>query len=186
MVVEYPNLDSLPSQLLSNRREPAYTASSPGRESLGSFEYPLNSTRVERIQEPLDPLSTDQERVLSLVKEGHNVFFTGPAGSGKSHILNHIQRYLDTIKKSYAVTAPTGIAAVLVGGQTIHSWSKVGRGEKAVSFYIKKARSTDNRGGSRSQKRPESGWKQTKVLIIDEISMVRFLVFCSGLARKPG
>lgn len=178
VLVDYPNLDRFPAHLRNCGSEPAYIVSSPGADSLGSYEVvsypplPELSPSPERFLDPLVPLSVDQERVLSLVKEGNNVFFTGPAGSGKSLILQHIKRYLDTNNRSYAVTAPTGIAAVLIGGQTIHSWSKVGRGEKPVGYYIKKARQP---GNGKSRDRKDSAWSATQVLIVDEISMVSLL-----------
>jgi ATP-dependent DNA helicase PIF1 len=69
-------------------------------------------------------LNDEQEGVLNVVKSGANVFFTGTAGTGKSYLLCHI---IAELRKQYrpdqiAITAPTGIAAVNVGGQTIHSF----------------------------------------------------------------
>ena len=51
-----------------------------------------------------------------------SVFLTGKAGTGKSTFLRYIR---DNIKKKTVVLAPTGIAAVNVGGQTIHSFFKI-------------------------------------------------------------
>ena len=48
-----------------------------------------------------------------------NLFVTGRAGSGKS---TFIQYLLQNTKKNYVVVAPTGVAAVNVGGRTIHSF----------------------------------------------------------------
>lgn len=50
-----------------------------------------------------------------------NVFITGRAGTGKSTLLNYFRRQT---KKKIAVLAPTGIAAINVQGQTIHSFFK--------------------------------------------------------------
>src|SRR3989344_5590147 len=48
-----------------------------------------------------------------------NIFITGRAGTGKSTLLNH---FVNHTKKNVAVLAPTGVAAVNVQGQTIHSF----------------------------------------------------------------
>lgn len=48
-----------------------------------------------------------------------SVFMTGKAGTGKSTFLKYITR---TTKKKFVVLAPTGIAAVNAGGQTLHSF----------------------------------------------------------------
>ena len=57
---------------------------------------------------------------LHLMEEtGQNVFVTGRAGTGKSTLLD----YFRTItRKNVVVLAPTGVAAVNVSGQTIHSF----------------------------------------------------------------
>ena len=170
--VDYPDLDALPARLSARS---ASGAGAPSYVSTPGTTPPSFTTKQNF--EPLPTLSADQEHVLSLVKQGHNVFFTGPAGSGKSLILKHLTRYFDSMTKTYAITAPTGIASVLIGGQTIHSWSRVGKGEKSVGYYIRKVESTIRHPGAKSKgkhaKAAEAAWKKTEVLIIDEISMVR-------------
>ncbi|CUS12476.1 unnamed protein product [Tuber aestivum] len=169
--VDYPDLDALPARLNARGGDgpgaPPYV--SPPERTPPSFTPRQNP-------EHLCPLKPEQERVLALVKQGHNVFFTGPAGSGKSLILKHIKQYLDGVGRTYAVTAPTGIASVLIGGQTIHSWSRVGKGDKPAVCYINKLKSTikhpDAKLLGKSAKSGETTWKETQVLIIDEISML--------------
>lgn len=169
--VDYPDLDALPARLS------AHGVSRAGAPPYASIpkNTPPSSLTTKQSLEPLVALSSDQERVLSLVKQGHNVFFTGPAGSGKSLILKHIKKHLDNIGKTYAITAPTGIASVLIGGQTIHSWSRVGKGEKSVGYYIQRATNAIRYPGTKSHGKPakSEAWKKTEILIIDEISMVR-------------
>ncbi len=65
------------------------------------------------------PLSREQAEVYALI-EGtkQNVFVTGRAGTGKSTLLNHLSF---TTEKQIVICAPTGVAALNVGGQTIHS-----------------------------------------------------------------
>jgi ATP-dependent DNA helicase PIF1 len=64
-------------------------------------------------------LSAQQQEVFDLI-EGtrEHVFITGRAGTGKSTLLNHLAA---STEKQIAVCAPTGVAALNVGGQTIHS-----------------------------------------------------------------
>lgn len=64
----------------------------------------------------------------------------------------------------YAVTAPTGIAAVLVGGVTMHSFFGVGTGKRGLNHYLKSH--TD----FAEILRKKIG--EIDVLIVDEISMV--------------
>lgn len=120
-----------------------------------------------RNEAPTVPLSDEQQRVLNEVLAGHNVFFTGPAGSGKSLILEHIKYQLIRRGKEVATTAPTGVAADLIAGQTIHSWSRVGKGDKGVLDYIGEAR-----GRQTISETSVSAWNNVQVLIVDEVSMV--------------
>ena len=59
------------------------------------------------------------DQFRDLADTGRNVFLTGPAGSGKSHnVRDYLKRHHDT-----HVTASTGVAALNVGGMTVHRWS---------------------------------------------------------------
>lgn len=113
-------------------------------------------------------LSEEQRKVLNLVAdEGKSVFFTGSAGTGKSVLMREIiavlrkrfQREPDRV----AVTASTGLAACNIGGVTLHSFGGIGLGKEDVPTLVKKIK--------RNQK-AKLRWQRTKVLIIDEISMV--------------
>ena len=78
---------------------------------------------------PGKDLGLDQKIGFDLCKEGHNLFITGVAGTGKSWLLKHIIKYFKTINTEVSVMAPTGIAAVNVGGCTLHSlryWNSKG------------------------------------------------------------
>lgn len=65
------------------------------------------------------PLSLEQAEVFQAI-EGtrQHVFVTGRAGTGKSTLLNHLSWHTS---KQIVIAAPTGVAALNVGGQTIHS-----------------------------------------------------------------
>jgi len=109
-----------------------------------------------------------QKEALDILKAGRNVYLTGAAGSGKTHVLNTYIEYLKERGVCVAVTASTGIAATHLGGVTIHSWSGIGIKDDLSDYDIELL----------TQK--EHLWKRydkTKVLIIDEISMIHGKVF---------
>jgi ATP-dependent exoDNAse (exonuclease V) alpha subunit len=111
---------------------------------------------------PLAALDPDQQRAMDLVCRGRNVFLTGGPGAGKSHTLRTVIAELERrFPGQVLVTAPTGVASILVGGQTIHS--KPGPGipkgcTKAFCFM--------------SSETSREMWSKVRVLIIDEVSML--------------
>lgn len=104
-----------------------------------------------------------QVDALTLLKMGKNVFLTGAPGSGKTYVLNRYIRYLREHQVKVAVTASTGLAATHLQGVTIHSWSGIGikehLHEKDLAYLAKKKLIKDH-------------YQKTKVLMIDEISML--------------
>ena len=98
-----------------------------------------------------------------------SVFLTGKAGTGKSTFLRYIR---DSIKKKTVVLAPTGIAAVNVGGQTMHSFFKIPFKPMLPDDpdYANPARM---RKMLRYTKEKVKLIRQLELIIIDEISMVR-------------
>ena len=104
-----------------------------------------------------------QDQALSVLKTGANVFLTGEPGSGKTHTINKYVAYLRERGIEPAITASTGIAATHIGGMTIHSWSGIG---------IKTALDKRDLDKIVSNKRIAVRMRNTKVLIIDEISML--------------
>src|SRR5574343_2021847 len=77
-----------------------------------------------------------QHEALDILKMGKNVFLTGSAGSGKTHVLNLYIEYLKSHAVDVAVTASTGIAATHLGGMTIHSWSGIGVRSQLTSYDL--------------------------------------------------
>ena len=104
-----------------------------------------------------------QEQALNILKTGANVFLTGEPGAGKTHTINNFVSYLRTCDIEPAVTASTGIAATHIGGMTIHSWSGIGIKTKLDKYDLDKIASSEY-----ISKRIN----RTKVLIIDEVSML--------------
>lgn len=75
-------------------------------------------------------LNIEQQAAASHILSGNNVFVTGSAGTGKTYLIKYVIQELikEYGEDAVAVTAPTGIAAINIGGQTIHSFSGVGLG----------------------------------------------------------
>ncbi len=99
-----------------------------------------------------------------MLKMGKNVFLTGPAGSGKTYVLNSYISYLADRGVDVAITASTGIAATHLGGMTIHAWSGIG---------IKDTLSARDLDHLEQQQYLWKRFEKAKVLIIDEISMLK-------------
>ena len=121
-------------------------------------------------------LSMTQEEALNILKSGRNVYLTGAAGSGKTHVLNEYINYLNERGVAVAVTASTGIASTHLGGMTIHAWSGMGIKDDLSDYDIELL----------TQK--EHLWKRydkTNVLVIDEVSMLhpRFFDSLDKLTR---
>jgi len=104
-----------------------------------------------------------QREALDILKAGRNVYLTGPAGSGKTYVLNKYIQYLKERGVTAAVTASTGIAATHIGGMTIHSWSGIG---------IKDTLSDSDIDLLVQKEHLFKRYEKTKVLIIDEVSMM--------------
>jgi len=111
-------------------------------------------------KQPLELSHELQYAFDQLEHSGKNIFISGRAGTGKSTLLN---LFRSTSRKRMAVVAPTGVAALNVKGQTIHSFFRFAPRLLAPSD-IKKVK--NNRL-----------YKNLEVLIVDEISMVRADMF---------
>lgn len=104
-----------------------------------------------------------QSDALTILKTGANVFLTGEPGAGKTYVLNQYIEYLKDHAISVAVTASTGIAATHIGGVTIHSWTGMG---------VKKNLTPQELDSLEGKQYLWKRFDTTKVLIIDEISML--------------
>ncbi len=104
-------------------------------------------------------LNEEFRRALELMENTEkNVFITGRAGTGKSTLLDYFR---NKTRKRVVVLAPTGVSALNVRGQTIHSFFSF-RPDITPS-KVRKIRAKDS----------ENIYKNIDTIIIDEISMVR-------------
>ncbi|MBF0570233.1 MAG: DUF3857 domain-containing protein [Candidatus Omnitrophica bacterium] len=95
----------------------------------------------------------------ALETTGQHMFITGKAGTGKSTLLQYFRQ---KTAKNVAVLAPTGVAAINIKGQTIHSF-----------FHFKPDVTPESVGDIPVRKRKRKMYQELDALIIDEVSMVR-------------
>ena len=115
-------------------------------------------------------LSPEQKYAFEKFKQGENLFITGPGGTGKTKLIDTLVKHCESTGQAYQVCALTGCAAILLNNsaRTLHSWTgiKLAKGDRdriiAAALKNKKARST---------------WRKTKVLIVDEVSMMSLKIF---------
>ena len=124
--------------------------------------------------------TNDQQGAISAIKRGRNVMITGPGGTGKTTIINHLFTIKDVLMdpvRDLGVTAMTGAAAVLIGGTTLHSYLGIGLGKDSEDDLVKKI------NGREKLKRK---WLDTNTLVVDEVSMLPADLFdkLNGIAKR--
>ncbi|KIY71873.1 hypothetical protein CYLTODRAFT_450370 [Cylindrobasidium torrendii FP15055 ss-10] len=154
-------------QLPGSWDEPAPAVKSRPVTNTRSFDSIPPATAARPSKSGKIELSEEQKYVKSLVLSGKSIFYTGSAGTGKSVLLRDI---ITALKQKYArspdavaITASTGIAACNIGGVTVHSFAGVGIAVEPADVLASKVRKNQKAAGR---------WQRTKVLIIDEVSMV--------------
>lgn len=103
----------------------------------------------------------NQGLALEIMLSGESVLLTGPAGAGKTYVLNQFIKFAKREGKHVSVTATTGLAATHLGGTTIHSWAGIGIMDSLPSNFV-----------THMTKGRVEIIEKTDVLIIDEISML--------------
>ena len=103
-------------------------------------------------------INEDFQKALKILLETNdNVFITGKAGTGKTTFLKH---FVLQCKKKFVILAPTGVAALNAGGETIHSFFKF-----KTDITVDKV--------SKRKYGKNSIYKNLETIIIDEVSMLR-------------
>jgi ATP-dependent exoDNAse (exonuclease V) alpha subunit len=103
----------------------------------------------------------NQALALEIMLSGESVLLTGPAGAGKTYVLNQFIKLAKHEGKHVSVTATTGLAATHLGGTTIHSWAGIGVSDELPSGFAEHI-----------AKGRREIIEKTDVLIIDEVSML--------------
>jgi len=106
-------------------------------------------------------LSEEQQKAYDLIKSTHyNIFIQGAAGAGKSTFIRYLKEHLN---KNMVLCSPTAIAAMNIGGMTLHSFFKL-----PVSDFI-----DEDKLFKMNRKKVGEILLSTELLVIDEVSMVR-------------
>jgi ATP-dependent DNA helicase PIF1 len=115
-------------------------------------------------------LSKEQQIAFDKYVQGHNIFITGPGGSGKSALIRLINDHAYKKFKGIYVTALTGCAAVLLNckAKTLHSWAGIGLGNGTIEQLVTKIK---------KNKFAKALWKSTDILVVDEVSMMSLKMF---------
>lgn len=131
-------------------------------------------------------LTPDQEEALKLIEADEDCFITGGPGTGKSWIIREWSKRTD---KSVLLCAPTGVAAINIGGQTIHRLFSLPVKEDVYTptdvshKYSTAAAYYEPEGDKNFVKNP---LYHADVLVIDEISMCRGDIFEMVMATVRG
>lgn len=121
------------------------------------------------LPENIDLENPEFQQVFRLLRHTDaNIFLTGKAGTGKSTFLRYI---CNNISKNSVVLAPTGVAAVNVGGMTIHSFFQMPLRPVPPDDPDYSVKAFKNSGKFSRSKRKLI--KQLDLIVIDEVSMVR-------------
>lgn len=107
-------------------------------------------------------LTSGQREAFERLIAGQNVFLTGYAGTGKSYVLDRFLAWLEAGEEECIAMAPTGVAALQIrNGTTIHRALRLGIGFLDPNAPVK----------------APATLKAARVVVIDEISMVRIDMF---------
>ena len=114
--------------------------------------------------------TAEQQEAIDLATRSESFYLCGPAGTGKTVLIDEIAERLYRQKKVVAVTAMTGVAACLLGSsaQTMHSWAGIGLAMEEAGVLA-----------SKMSEKARTRWEKTDLLIVDECSMLS-----SGLLEK--
>jgi ATP-dependent exoDNAse (exonuclease V) alpha subunit len=110
-----------------------------------------------------------QAKVLSYLQNAQNVFLTGGAGVGKTTLTKNIIAHYEAEAKKVAKLASTGMAATLIGGQTLHSFFDLGIADDMQALVKNKKEEL--------KKKTKKLIASMSLIVIDEISMVSAELF---------
>lgn len=111
-----------------------------------------------------EELSTEQKRCFDAAMSGQNLFISGPGGVGKSFVLKQIIEEFRARSHKFRIAASTGVAALNVGGSTIHGLlgTRLAGNIKEAKEYL----------GTNAMQKAQYRLNFIKTIIVDEVSML--------------
>jgi len=107
--------------------------------------------------------------IIDKLQNKNNVFLTGGAGVGKTTVTREVIEHFENEAKKVAKLASTGMAATLIGGQTLHSFLDLG-----IASDIEEL---EKNGKFEPKKKIKKLISSMNLIVIDEISMVSDTLF---------
>jgi hypothetical protein len=139
---------------------------------------------IEKKSDDVDLINNDMSdsqfaAFKAVISTRSNILITGSAGTGKSFLIKKIEEKLLELKRNVVVTATSGVAASNIDAITLHSFGGIGLGNNDHFTSL------DYANNVLKNKTVTKRYKETDVLIIDEISMVdgNFLFLLSKIAQ---
>lgn len=109
-------------------------------------------------------LTPSQARFARLFWEGHSCLLTGEAGTGKSYLTKALFAFMNQRGVKVGITGTTGVGALQIGGQTLHSFCGLGLADEPLSHLLPKVY---------KNRKATDRMKAIDVLFIDEVSMAK-------------
>ena len=146
-------------ELLSSSRELPHGSTKRPRSAPSTDDF----SEVASTNEP--QLNAEQQVAAARIQSGANIFLTGAAGVGKSFLVHNLIQRLQQAhgEAAVAVTASTGVAALAIGGQTLHSWAGIGNGQGSISQLVSRVLANEQ---------ATERWRACASLVVDEVSML--------------
>lgn len=116
-------------------------------------------------------LSKEQQKAYLKYVQGKNIFITGPAGTGKSHLIKYIYNNAIIRNKNIQVCALTGTASLLLKeckARTVHSFAGIGLGTGTIETLVLKIKNSWFFS---------KVWREVSILVVDEVSMLSKKLF---------
>lgn len=118
---------------------------------------------------------SDIEQMItnSLFVRKRNVILHGPGGCGKSHLIKKLYSKCNDLGIYMVLTGTTGVSALNIGGNTLHSWTKIRLGKGSIDYIYDRISNKEE-------------WRNVRILVIDEIGMLgkQTFVLLDNLAKK--
>jgi len=128
----------------------------------------MTNTGLKKHSKPKEKssiLTPSQSLALDYMKRDSNVFITGSAGTGKSHLIRYYKQHHN---KRIPILSSTGVSAVILGGRTVHSFFSLGTMDEEIYVIL-----------GRIYRNPKllARLQGLREVIIDEVSMLSGKVF---------